>query len=60
MPALSAQLDERLEDVERELLGVDDVAEVVQRGAPILHVIEVDVVLPQKLVGFVVGHSRFS
>src|SRR5207253_4789021 len=36
----AAKLDERLEDVERELLAVDDVAEVMQRRAALLHVID--------------------
>ena len=52
-----AQLDERLEDVERELLGVDDAAEVVHRGAPLLDIGHLDIVLPKKLVCFVLGHG---
>jgi hypothetical protein len=54
---LPAHLDDGLEDVERKLLGMDDVAEVVQRRAALLHIIHADVVLPQKLLGFDLRHG---
>jgi len=57
---LAAHLHERLEHVERKLVGVNDVAQVMKRRAAILHVIDGQVVLPQKLVCFVLGHGRFS
>jgi hypothetical protein len=54
---LPAHLDEGFEDVERKLLGVDDLTEVVQRRAALPDVVHVDVVLAQKLVGLVLGHE---
>jgi len=52
-----AHLDERFEDVERKLIVVDDVPEMVHRRATLLHIIDREVVLPQKLVRFVLRHS---
>jgi hypothetical protein len=54
---LVAQLDERLENVERKLLGVNDIAKVVQRRAALLHIVHREVVLPEKFVRFVLGHG---
>jgi hypothetical protein len=55
--SLAAHLHERLEDVERKLFGVDDIAEVMQRRAPLFHVIDVKVVLAQQVMGFLFRHS---
>jgi hypothetical protein len=36
---------------------VDDIAEVVEGGAAILHVVDVNVVLAQQVVGFLFRHG---
>jgi hypothetical protein len=53
----AAHLHERLEDVERKLLGVDDIAEVMQCRAALFHVVDVKVVLPQQIMGFLFRHG---
>jgi hypothetical protein len=53
----AAHLHERFEDIERKLLGVDDIAEVVQRRAPLFHVIDVKIVLAQQVMGFLFRHN---
>ncbi|HKO02449.1 MAG TPA: hypothetical protein VJ032_12180 [Thermoanaerobaculia bacterium] len=54
--SLMTQLDERLEHIERQLFRVHDAAEVVERRAALLHIVDADVVLAQKLVCFLIGH----
>ena len=36
---------------------MDDVAEVMKRGAPLAHVVNADVVLAQQILSFLVGHE---
>jgi hypothetical protein len=57
MVDLVAHLDERFEDVERKLLVVDDVPEMMHRRPTLLHIRDREVVLPKKLVCFVLRHS---
>jgi hypothetical protein len=54
---LSAHLDERLENVERKLLAVHDLPEVVKRRTPLLNLFEADVVLAQQFLSSILGHS---
>jgi hypothetical protein len=57
---LPPHLHDGLEHVERQLLGVHDPPEVMQRRATLPHIFERDVVLPQKLVCFLFRHKNYG
>jgi hypothetical protein len=54
---LSAKLDQLSEDVEGEVFGADDVAEMVERRATLPNVLRIEVVLLHQFSRFVLRHS---
>jgi hypothetical protein len=56
----AAEFDQRLEHVERQLFGVDDLAKVMKGSTALSDIVDRDVVLPQNVVRFVLRHGLFS
>jgi len=54
---LPPHLDQRFEDIERQLFAANDIAQVMHRRAAFLHVVGMDVVLAEEIVCFVLGHG---
>ena len=64
MPAseasLTAEANQRLEDVERKVLPPDNLAKVMEGSPSLADILDGDVVLSQKFVRFVIGHLMIS
>lgn len=53
---LPAKTDKSVKDVERELLGTNDIPKVMERGLSLTNVLEVDAVLCEDVAGSLLGH----